>query len=261
MKVFLQGDGRKGSDAIGSEEWIYGVNPVLEALRANRDIKGLYLVSGRWGKLKGITAEAEKRNIPVTVSDPGFFDRRFPKGHQGVAARVSRKDLASLDDLLSIPSRKNEIPLFLVLDGIEDPRNLGAILRSVDAVGAHGAVIQTHRAAPLGSEVSKTSAGAVEYVSVAMVPNIKHAILRMKEEGITVIGAEADVLPSLWEVDLKIPLCVVIGSEGKGMRRTVREKCDYLVSLPMRGRVNSLNVSVAAGIILFEVLRQRLAKN
>jgi len=251
---------KKHLESARSPEWIYGINPVFEALRAKRDIKAVYISPGRHEKMPQIMREAEIRGIPVENSDSDFFDSTFPKGHQGVAARVLQKSYMSLDDLLKIPSGKNETPLFVILDCIEDPRNFGAILRSVDASGAHGVVIQAYRSASLRPEVSKASAGAVEHVPVAMVTNIKHALRRMKDEGITVLGAEADAKTSLWEMDLTVPLCIVIGSEGRGVRKTVMEHCDGVANLPMRGKINSLNVSVAAGIILFEALRQRFIK-
>ncbi len=244
-----------------SEGWIYGVNPVLEALRAGRNIKVLYVLSGKHEKVVPITIEAERRGIPVETAETRFFDTHFPKGHQGVAARVFQKGYTSLDDLLVIPSKRGEIPLFVILDSLEDPRNFGAILRSSDAAGAHGVIIQSYRSVSLGPGVSKTSAGAVEYVSVSMVPNIKHAIRRLKDAGVTIIGTEAGDYPAIWNVDLTVPLAVVVGSEGKGMRKTVRENCDIISSLPMKGKINSLNVSVAAGIVLFEILRQRALKN
>jgi 23S rRNA (guanosine2251-2'-O)-methyltransferase len=244
-----------------SEEWIYGLNPVLEAFRAGRSIKTVYVSSGRHEKSGIVRQEAEKRGIPVETPSLAFFDGRFPKGHQGIAARVVQKGYLALDDLLAIPAKEGEPPLFIVLDGIEDPRNFGAILRSADAAGVHGVVIQSHRAAALGPEVAKTSAGAVEYVPVSMVPNIKHAMRAMKEEGITVAGLEADGDMTLWNADLTVPVALVIGSEGKGARKTVREHCDIMVTIPMMGKVNSLNASVAAGIALFEIFRQRSTKN
>ena len=172
---------------------------------------------------------------------------------------VEAREYRSIEELMSIPSKKGQIPLFLILDCLEDPRNFGAILRVADAGGVHGVVIQSHRSVALSPEAVKASAGAAEYVPVAMVSNIKHAMREMKEDGMTVIGAEAEGGKPIWEMDLQAPLVVVIGSEGKGLRRTVREGCDLLASLPMRGRVNSLNASVASGIIIFEVMRQRSA--
>lgn len=244
-----------------ASDWICGLNPVLEALRAGRDFKAVYLMTGRHDNAARIRAEAGKAGIHVKTAEIGFFDAQFPKGHQGIAALVSKKEYISLEELLVIPAKKNEMPLFVVIDCVEDPRNFGAILRSADAAGVHGVVIQSHRSVGLGSEAAKSSAGAVEYVPVAMVTNIKHAIARMREEGITILGAEAEASSSIWEADLKVPLAVVVGSEGKGMRRTVKENCDLLVSLPMKGKINSLNVSVAAGIMFFEILRQRVMKN
>ncbi|GAB4390958.1 MAG: 23S rRNA (guanosine(2251)-2'-O)-methyltransferase RlmB [Thermodesulfovibrionales bacterium] len=246
------GDGR---------HWIYGVNPVLEVLRAGRKVRAVYIFAGRHRKVSDLTAEAQARGVPVkVVEDSSFFNTRFPKGHQGVAAEVRGERYVELEELLSIPSRKGEEPFFLVLDLIEDPRNLGAVLRSAEAAGVHGAVIQSHRAASLGPEALKASAGAAEHVPVASVPNIKLALDAMKEAGAEIVGAEAGGHPEPWGLDLSGALALVVGSEGSGLRRTVRERCDRLVSLPMRGRVNSLNTSVAAGILIYEVLRQRLQK-
>lgn len=241
--------------------WIYGLNPVLEAIKSGRDIKELWLSSGRREKLSLIEKEAGKRKIPVKLVDIGFFNEKFPKGHQGIAASVFQKEYTDFNELLNIPAKKNEPPFFLILDCIEDPRNLGAILRSADAAGVHGVVIQEHRSAGLGPEASKASAGAVEYVPVAQVNNIKHAISEMKERNMAIIGAEAGSEIRPWDIDLNTPLGLVIGSEGKGLRKTVAEKCDFVVSLPMKGMVNSLNVSVAGAVLMFEVLRQRASKS
>lgn len=252
--------GQSGRSKWGSE-WIYGLNPVLEAIRAGRNIKGIFISLSRHDKVLEIKKAAEDRNIPVKILDLTFFDTTFRKGHQGVAAEVSSKGYVALDELLDIPSKKNEAPLFIVLDCIEDPRNFGAILRVADAAGVHGIVIQSHRSVNLGPEASKASAGAVEYVPVSMVVNIKHAIHKMKDKGIMIIGAEVEAEEYPWDIDLSIPLAIVIGSEGKGLRRTVKENCDAFVSLPMKGRINSLNASVATGILAFEILRQRMRSN
>jgi 23S rRNA (guanosine2251-2'-O)-methyltransferase len=249
--------GKSRSDS----EWIYGMNPVLEAIRAGRFIRCIFVSSGRRDRLSGIKKETEEKKIPVKVLDPIFFDRSFPKGHQGVAAEVSSKDYIPLDELLDIPRRKNHIPFFLIIDCIEDPRNFGAILRVADAAGVHGVVIQSHRSVTLSSEVSKVSAGASEYVPVSMTPNIKHAMYEMKKMGITMVGAEAGAGDSLWDADLAVPLALVVGSEGKGMRKTIGALCDVLVKIPMRGKINSLNVSVATGILAFEIIRQRYRNN
>jgi len=240
--------------------WIYGLNPVLEAIKAGRTIKQIYLSSGRHEKLFFLKKETDDRGIPLKTIDISFFNERFPKGHQGIAAQVSEKGYTDLYKLLDIPARKNESPFFLILDCIEDPMNVGAMLRSADAAGVHGVVVQEHRSAGLGPAVSKASAGAVEYVPVSQINNIKHAISEMKERGITIIGAEAGSEKMPWDIELDVPLALVIGSEGKGMRKTVAEKCDFIISLPMKGIINSLNASVAAAILMFEVLRQRIRK-
>ena len=249
--------GKSRSDS----EWIYGLNPVLEAIKAGRFIKCIFVSSGRRDRVAGIRKETEEKRIPVKFLEPIFFDRSFPKGHQGVAAEVSSKEYMPLGELLDIPRNKNHIPFFLIIDCVEDPRNFGAILRVADAAGIDGVVIQSHRSVALSSEVSKVSAGASEYVPVSMMPNIKHAMREMKERGITMVGAEAGTRDSLWDVDFTAPLALVVGSEGKGLRKTVGGLCDTLVSIPMQGRINSLNVSVAIGILAFEIIRQRYQKN
>lgn len=253
---------RTGKLRSGSE-WIYGLNPILEAIRAGRTIKSIFLSYGKKDspKILEIKREAEKRNISIMRTNTSFFHANFPKGHQGAVAEVLPKTYVALEELLEIPSKKDEIPFFIVLDCIEDPRNFGAIVRVADAAGVHGIVIQPYRSVTLGPEVSKTSAGAVEYVPVSLVSNIKYAINEMKERGITIVGAEAGTEHVIWDVDLTAPLTLVVGSEGRGLRKTVRESCDFLVSLPMKGKINSLNVSVAVGILIFEILRQRLRKN
>lgn len=244
-------------------EWIYGLNPVLEAIKSGRGIRSLYLSSGRHDSpgIVHIKKEAERKHLTVTIADIHFFHSRFPKGHQGIAAQAAPRDYMDLEEMLLIPERKGEMPLFIILDCIEDPRNFGAVIRVADAAGAHGIIIQSHRSVTLTPEVLKTSAGAAEYMPVAQVVNIKHAIQRMKEQGITVAGAEAAMGTSLWDVDLNIPLALVIGSEGEGLRKTVKEYCDFLISLPMQGKINSLNASVATGIMTYEIFRQRTSKS
>ena len=239
------------------EEWVYGLNPVLEAVRSGREVKAVFLSSTRRDKITELEEEISSRGIKINKTDALFFESRFGKGHQGIAAVVAPRKYADIEDLLALPSEKGEVPLFLVLDCIEDPRNFGAILRVADAGGVHGVVIQSYRSASLSPEAVKASAGASEHVPVAMVPNIKHAIREMKNSGIIIAGAEASAETTIWDADLKGPLALVIGSEGHGLRRTVKEECDMLVNLPMKGRVNSLNASVATGVVIFEIMRQR----
>ncbi len=243
-----------------NSEWICGLNPVLETLRSGRRIHKVFLSASRREKTAGIEDEFRRSGITVQKVDLQFFDSRFHKGHQGIAAVVEPRTYTDLDDLLEIPAAKKEQALFLLLDGIEDPRNFGAILRVADAGGVHGVVIQSHRSASLSPEAVKASAGASEYVPVSMVPNIKHAMREMKEAGITIVGAEADGDEAVWNMDLTAPVALVVGSEAEGMRRTVKEHCDHIIRLPMQGKVNSLNASVATGVIIFEIMRQRTSK-
>lgn len=241
----------------GSDEWIYGLNPVLEAIRSGRKIKSVLVAASRKDIASELESELAPRGVRLQRTDASFFDGRFPKGHQGLAALVEAREYKSVEELIGIPGDKGQVPLFLILDCLEDPRNFGAILRVADAAGVHGVVIQSHRSVALSPEAVKASAGAAEYVPVAMVSNIKHAMREMKENGLVIVGAEAEMGSPAWELDLRVPLAIVIGSEGRGLRKTVKEGCDLFASLPMRGAVNSLNASVATGIITFEVMRQR----
>lgn len=240
-------------------EWIYGFNPVVEAIRSGRKIKTVYISKQRHKDIHKVIEIAEANNISVEFVEKDLFDSRFPKGHQGIAAIIKKRSLLGIDELIEIPLRKGEIPFFLILDLIEDPRNLGAILRIADATGVHGVVFQSYRSAGITGIVSKASAGAIEHVNLSEVVNIKHAINKMKDMNITIIGAEAGSTLTPWDVKMIAPLAIVIGSEGKGIRKTIRDMCDHIVSLPMYGKINSLNVSVATGIICYEVVRQRLS--
>lgn len=256
-------DKMKGADGRRREvgdEWLYGVNPVMEALKSGRPVLNVYIFFGRHKDVKYIEDEARGKGIAVKNEPITFFDSRFPKGHQGVAAKVGERAYVSLEDLLEIPGSRNEPAFFLALDGVEDPRNFGAILRSAESAGVHGVVIEKHGSAGFGPIVSKSSAGASEHIAVCMLPNIKHAISAMKEEGIAIVGAEADKGVAPWSVDLSNPICLIVGGEDSGLRRTVSEKCDALLSLPIVGKVGSLNASVAAGVFIYEILRQRTRK-
>lgn len=237
--------------------WIYGVNPVSEAIKSGRRINTVYIQQQSQKHLNPIIEAAKTHGIPVKYETKDFFESRFHKGHQGVAAQASRKETINVEELLDIPAKTGEAPFFIILDTIEDPRNFGAILRVADAAGVHGVVFQSHRSAGITPVTSKASSGALEHVNLTEAVNIKHVMEKMKKQGIALIGAEAGSGREPWELDMSEPIALVIGSEGEGLRRTVREMCDVMVSLPMRGTVNSLNVSVAAGILAYEVLRQR----
>jgi 23S rRNA (guanosine2251-2'-O)-methyltransferase len=242
---------------VGDELYICGVNPVTEALKSGTKVRTLFVYGQTSNHLRHLIELAASKNIPIKSAEKDFFEGRFEKGHQGIAASVAPKKVIDIDELIDLAFSKSAAPFFLILDCIEDPRNFGAILRVADAAGADGVVFQSRRSAGLTPVVYKASAGAIEHVNLSEVVNIKHALTRMKEKDIVIIGAEADSPVSMWDVDLKTPVAVIIGSEGEGMRRTVKEMCDIVVSLPMKGIVNSLNVSVATGIISYEVMRQR----
>lgn len=239
---------------------IIGINPVLEALRAGRPIRRLLIAEHRRRdrELQEILRRARERGIEARFVGRDALDREVPGArHQGVLAIATAKQYAELDDLLRIPADKGEAPLILVLDGVEDPRNLGAIIRTADAAGVHGVIIPERRAAGLTDTVAKAAAGALEHVPVAKVTNISHTLEELKKAGLWIVGAEAGGSQLLWDADLARPIALVLGGEDRGVRRLVREHCDYLLSLPLRGSISSLNVSVAAGVLLYEVLRQR----
>ncbi|MBW2038714.1 MAG: 23S rRNA (guanosine(2251)-2'-O)-methyltransferase RlmB [Deltaproteobacteria bacterium] len=237
--------------------WIYGVNPVYEALRSARcQIKEVWVAGGRSPKgLERTIRAAESKGVPIRKVERSQLDS-FTKSasHQGVVGLVDRFNYADLDEVLQGGEGK---PLLLVLDGIEDPRNLGALMRTADACGVWGVIIPKDRAAGITPVVAKSSAGAVFHVPVVRITNIPSALRKIKDRGIWVVGATAEAETEFYHQDLKLPLAWVIGGEGKGMRPLIKRECDLLVSIPMKGKVNSLNASVAGALVLYEVLRQR----
>jgi 23S rRNA (guanosine2251-2'-O)-methyltransferase len=235
---------------------VYGVNPVLEALRANR-VQSVRFSSRAGGRVGEIVRLARDSGVPVQEVDPRHLDAESGGGvHQGVVALLTASRDYDLSDLLGDARGAS---LIVVLDGIEDPHNVGAILRSADAAGADGVVRQARRSAALHGAAAKASAGAVAHVRVVTVVNIARALDELRKEGVWTVGLAADASLRYDQVDLRLPTALVVGAEGAGLRRLVRERCDQLVSIPMRGHVESLNVSVAAGVVLFEAVRQRLA--
>lgn len=247
------------------EDLIEGRNAVLEALRAGRSIDKLYLAKGETDKtLAHIAARARAAGVVVVEADRRKLDALSAsptKAHQGVVAVAAVKEYCSLADILRVAEERGEPPFVLVCDEISDPHNLGAILRSAECVGAHGVVIPKRRSAGVTGIVDKTSAGAAEYVPVARVPNLPAALRELQERGLWIYGTAADGPADLWHTDFTGPLALVIGSEGEGMGRLVREHCDFLVRIPLRGKLDSLNASAAAGILMYEVLRQRTASD
>jgi len=241
------------------EGLIAGRNPVREALLAGRPVERLLVAEGAGGaSLAEIVRLAAERGIAVQYADRRRLDR-LAEGqvHQGVVAIAAPKAYVPLEEILARAQAQGEPPLLLLLDEVQDPHNLGSLLRSADGAGAHGVVIPKRRSAGLTMTVARTSAGAVEYVPVAQVPNLVQAIRTLKERGLWVVGADMAGEQDLWDADLTGPLAVVIGGEDKGLGRLVRESCDFLIRIPMRGRVNSLNAGVAGAVILFEIARQR----
>ena len=233
---------------------IYGINPVLEALRAGR-VKWLRVADRASGRAAEIVRAADRDGVAIRRVSATELDRASRGGvHQGVVAELETSEALDVADLVAGASGP---PLIVVLDGIEDPHNLGAILRTVDAAGADGLVRQSRHAAPLGGVAAKASAGAVSHVKIAEVVNIARALQDLKEAGIWTVGLAGDAHKHYDELDLTLPTALVVGAEGEGLRRLVRERCDWLAAIPMRGHVGSLNVSVATGIALFEAVRQR----
>ena len=241
------------------EDLIEGRNAVTEALRAGRSIDKIYLAKGETDKALGhIASRARAQGIVVVEADRRKLDAMsVTKAHQGVVAVAAVRDYCSVDDILAAAEARGEAPFVILCDEISDPHNLGAILRTAECVGAHGVIIPKRRSAGLTSIVDKTSAGAAEHVAVARVANLPAAIRELKDRGLWIYGTAAEAAQSLWETDFTGPACIVIGSEGDGMGRLVQETCDFLVKIPMRGRLNSLNASTAAGVMMYEVLRQR----
>lgn len=241
-----------------SNEWIAGKNPVIEALKSDRGVHKVWIAeSSQKSQMQNIIALAKEKNALVQFVPKKKIDQLVSTNHQGVAAQVAAYQYAELDDLFEAAEKKDEPPFFLILDELEDPHNLGSILRTADAAGVHGVIIPKHRSVGLTATVAKLSTGAIEYVPVARVTNIPRTMDELKERGVWIFGTEAKRSEDYRKMDATMPLALVIGNEGKGMGRLVREKCDFLIHLPMVGHVTSLNASVAASLLMYEVLRKR----
>lgn len=241
------------------EGMIEGRNAVTEALKSGRAIDKVYIASGDTDKaLARLAAQAKDAGAVVVQVDRRKLNELSPTGaHQGIIASVAAHEYASLEELLALAEQRGEPPLLVICDELSDPHNLGAILRTAECAGAHGVIIPKRRSVGLTAVVAKTSAGAVEYLPVARVSNIANAIETLKQRGVWVFGTAADGDTALYQADLKGPCAIVIGNEGAGMSRLVRERCDVLVSIPMRGQISSLNASAAAAVLLYEAVRQR----
>ena len=242
------------------EDTIEGRNPVLEALKANRPINKLLLAKGigRHSLIGQILHHARQNGILVEYVDSRLIQKLSSTGHsQGVLAMVASKDYVDLNYLLEVSRQREDPPLYIILDGIEDPQNLGAILRTADAAGAHGVIIPQRRSAGLTAAVSRASAGAIEYVPVAKVRNISQTISDLQKAGIWTVGVAMIGNEEYTKPDYQQATALVIGAEGKGLSRLVQERCALLVSIPMKGHIASLNASVAAALVMYEVVRQR----
>jgi len=236
-----------------------GRNAVMEAFRSGKTIDRLFILEGSQdGPIKSILREARKTNCVISFVKKERLDQLSATGkHQGVIAYAAAYEYAELDDILNLAREKNEPPFVIILDCIEDPHNLGAIIRTAHQAGAHGIIIPKRRAVGLTATVAKVSAGALNYLPVAKVTNLAATIDELKEKGLWFVCADMDG-ELMYKIDLKGPIGLVIGSEGEGVSRLVKEKCDYVAKIPMFGQVDSLNASVAAGIMAYEIVRQRM---
>lgn len=242
-----------------TEDIIYGKNPVIEALQSGREInKMVFLEGGKDKNMQKIIDMAKAKKIIIQFSERRVMDKLADgENHQGVIAYVSPYEYYELEEVLEIAKQKNEPPFLIICDEITDPHNLGSIIRTANAVGAHGVIIPKRRSAAINQTVVKTSCGAVEYVPVARVTNITQTIKQLKDLGVWVVGTDMNA-PLYSDANLTGSIAIVIGNEGDGISRLVKESCDFMVSLPMLGVVSSLNASVAGGVVMYEVLRQRM---
>ena len=253
-----QKDRRRAPEAE-ADGMIEGRNAVMEALRAGTPIDKIFLARGETDATLGhIASSAREKGIVVVEADRRKLDGMSrTHAHQGVIAMAAVREYAAVDDILNAAREKGEPPLIVVCDELSDPHNLGAVIRTAECAGAHGVIIPKRRSAGLTAVVAKTSAGAVSYVPVARVPNLPALLKELKDEGLWIFGTAADGDTNLYDADLKGPAAIIIGSEGDGMGRLVSQQCDFKVSIPMKGRLNSLNASAAAAILLYEAVRQR----
>ena len=245
-----------------TEEIVAGRNAVFEALTSRRPVNKIYIKTGlQGGSIGKIIEAAQKAAVLTEYVQPEKLDRLAPgMRHQGIVALASPIAFSSLEDVLKRAAARNETPFLLLLDELQDPQNVGALIRSADAAGVHGVILPKRRSCPLNMVVAKISAGAVNYVPVVQIGNIVQTLRSLKEQGFWVAGADMDGESLYFDADLDRPLVLVIGAEGKGLGRLVKENCDMLVRIPMQGGVNSLNASAAGAILMYEVVRQRMQK-
>lgn len=242
------------------EDQIEGRNSVLELLKSERDINKIFIAKGeKHGSINKIISIAkERRVVTVEVDRAKLNQMAMSDNHQGVIAIVPPFDYCEVEDIISLAKQRNEKPFILILDGIEDPHNLGSIIRTAETAGVHGIIIPKRRAATVNSTVYKVSAGAVEHMNIARVNNLNEIIKYLKDNDIWVCGTDMDAKNYYYNEKFDGPIAIVIGSEGFGMSRLVKDNCDFLVKIPMKGKITSLNASVSAGIVMYEVVKQRI---
>ena len=242
-----------------NESVIEGRNPVIEAFRAGREIEKVLILDGSHdGPVMTVKREALKKHVPVKYADKEILDRISQTGHhQGVIAYVAAYEYSDVDSMLKLAKEKGEDPFLIMLEHIEDPHNLGAIIRTANLCGAHGVIIPKDRACGLTQTVARTSAGALNYTKVAKVTNLGRCLEDLKKRGVWTVCADMDGTV-MYDMDLRGPMCLVIGNEGEGVGRLLKEKCDMCAKIPMKGDIDSLNASVAAGVMAFEIVRQRM---
>lgn len=247
------------SDHRDKTDRIFGIHPLMEALQGERRVERIYIARGRGGgAVEDLIRLARSKGVPLHFEPREVLDRIIGNTkHQGVMGLAAAKAYGTLEEILERASKQDEAPAVLVLDGVEDPRNLGAILRTADAAGFHGVITPQRRAAGLTETVAKVSAGAIEHVAVARVVNLTQALETLKAAGLWIYGLDPGAEKNYLEIDYRGPVAIVVGAEGEGISRRVLSACDERVRLPMKGRVASLNVSVAVGVIAYEILRQR----
>lgn len=241
------------------KEKLAGVNSIMEALRGRRRVHKIYIQEGRGGKrMEELTALAGKRGVFCQYVEKTKLDSMYTAGnHQGVVAQVDTYEYSSLEEILEYAAMRGEAPLLLILDGIEDPQNLGSIIRTAECAGVHGVIIPRHNATEITSAVARASAGAVEHMRMVMETNLVSCITKLKKYGLWIIAVDMDGKQDYFASSLPSPTALVIGGEGQGIRRLVKENCDLIVKIPMSGAISSLNASVAASLVIYEVLRQR----
>jgi len=245
-----------------SGEMIAGKNPVLEALRSGREMNKIWISEGvKKSGIKEVLDLARERGVFVQFVPKKKIDQLSSANHQGIVASVAAYKYAELDDLFDVAKARSEDPFFIILDELEDPHNLGSIMRTADAIGVHGIIIPKRRSVGLTATVAKASTGAIEHVPVCRVNNLVQTVDELKERGVWIAGTDAKGSTDYRKMDATLPLAIIIGSEGKGMSRLLKEKCDFLYHLPMVGHVNSLNASVAAALLMYEVYRKRQEVN